>query len=420
MTPQHLLKLPVELVVETAQYLARWASSSVVGPGGPGGPLSPHQTGQREHRPTYCTKRTRQWKEYRHLVDSDGDNLLHRAVKRSRPIADIAFLLDEELDINHRNGQGRTPLAVAIAIKNSARIKKPDIVELLLQREQRPTFQTTGPDILCIERLSTRKHGLNDCWRNMTPTSRLGLLTVKDHFIWPGASTRNVSSSKHCWTLGRTWMYLQVTRSGGRFSNTPSFMDTWTSCTCCLPLRGCGKLEAVRLLLGYRAKKQLELSGKDAFYWVVHDGREPIRCPLGRCRSSGPRDRSPSTYPIPYGNLSRTSSDCLTAGRRRSRRPSEGILGSLGARWDQSNAVVLGNANGLERRLKSWLYAGSFVCHRTTRKRVKEPEMTQLVDHLTPGLVVDFPLLRRARHERQRETWELGVAQALFQPAVFG
>ncbi|KAM0093848.1 hypothetical protein ACP6JD_002691 [Aspergillus fumigatus] len=208
MTPQHLFKLPVELVVETAQYLAR------------------------------------------HLVDSDGDNLLHRAVKRSRPIADIAFLLDEELDINHRNGQGRTPLAVAIAIKNSARIKKPDIVELLLQREQRPTFQTTGPDILCIERLSTRKHGLNDCWRNMTPTSRLGLLTVKDHFIWPGASTRNVSSSKHCWTLGRTWMYLQVTRSG--------------------------------------------------------------------------------------------------------------------------------------------------------------------------GLVVDFPLLRRARHERQRETWELGVAQALFQPAVFG
>ncbi|KAH1329671.1 hypothetical protein KXX47_006695 [Aspergillus fumigatus] len=164
MTPQHLFKLPVELVVETAQYLARWASSSVGGPGGPGGPLSPHQTGQREHRPTYCTKRTRQWKEYRHLVDSDGDNLLHRAVKRSRPIADIAFLLDEELDINHRNGQGRTPLAVAIAIKNSARIKKPDIVELLLQREQRPTFQTTGPDILCIERLSTRKHGLYDSW----------------------------------------------------------------------------------------------------------------------------------------------------------------------------------------------------------------------------------------------------------------
>ncbi|EDP50930.1 Ankyrin repeat protein [Aspergillus fumigatus A1163] len=269
MTPQHLFKLPVELVVETAQYLARWASSSVGGPGGPGGPLSPHQTGQREHRPTYCTKRTRQWKEYRHLVDSDGDNLLHRAVKRSRPIADIAFLLDEELDVNHRNGQGRTPLAVAIAIKNSARIKKPDIVELLLQREQRPTFQTTGPDILCIERLSTRKHGLI---------------------------------------------------CGGDNNSTAL---TWA-------VRG-GKLEAVRLLLGYRAKKQLELSGKDAFYWVVHDGREPIRCPLGRCRSSGPRDRSPSTYPIPYGNLSRTSSDCLTAGRRRSRRPSEGILGSLGA-----------------------------------------------------------------------------------------
>ncbi|KAK9636690.1 hypothetical protein HCH54_009977 [Aspergillus fumigatus] len=349
MTPQHLFKLPVELVVETAQYLARWASSSVVGPGGPGGPLSPHQTGQREHRPTYCTKRTRQWKEYRHLVDSDGDNLLHRAVKRSRPIADIAFLLDEELDINHRNGQGRTPLAVAIAIKNSARIKKLDIVELLLQREQRPTFQTTGPDILCIERLSTRKHGLYDCWRNMTPTSRLGLLTVKDHFIWPGASTRNVSSSKHCWTLGRTWMYLQVTlREVGFPTRRLSWIPGHRALAACRyvdvsicggdnnstaltwAVRG-GKLEAVRLLLGYRAKKQLELSGKDAFYWVVHDGREPIRCPLGRCRSSGPRDRSPSTYPIPHGNLSRTSSDCLTAGRRRSRRPSEGILGSLGA-----------------------------------------------------------------------------------------
>ncbi|KAH2568330.1 hypothetical protein KXV70_004773 [Aspergillus fumigatus] len=394
MTPQHLFKLPVELVVETAQYLARWASSSVGGPGGPGGPLSPHQTGQREHRPTYCTKRTRQWKEYRHLVDSDGDNLLHRAVKRSRPIADIAFLLDEELDVNHRNGQGRTPLAVAIAIKNSARIKKPDIVELLLQREQRPTFQTTGPDILCIERLSTRKHGLYDCWRNMTPTSR----ARTSHALLDAGANMDVPASDPVGSI-----------CGGDNNSTAL---TWA-------VRG-GKLEAVRLLLGYRAKKQLELSGKDAFYWVVHDGREPIRCPLGRCRSSGPRDRSPSTYPIPYGNLSRTSSDCLTAGRRRSRRPSEGILGSLGARWDQSNAVVLGNANGLERRLKSWLYAGSFVCHRTTRKRVKEPEMTQLVDHLTPGLVVDFPLLRRARHERQRETWELGVAQALFQPAVFG
>ncbi|KAH1397459.1 hypothetical protein KXW21_006212 [Aspergillus fumigatus] len=391
MTPQHLFKLPVELVVETAQYLARWASSSVVGPGGPGGPLSPHQTGQREHRPTYCTKRTRQWKEYRHLVDSDGDNLLHRAVKRSRPIADIAFLLDEELDINHRNGQGRTPLAVAIAIKNSARIKKPDIVELLLQREQRPTFQTTGPDILCIERLSTRKHGLNDCWRNMTPTSRLGLLTVKDHFIWPGASTRNVSSSKHCWTLGRTWMYLQVTRSGGRFSNTPICGGDNNSTALTWAVRG-GKLEAVRLLLGYRAKKQLELSGKDAFYWVVHDGREPIRCPLDGA------DVHQKAY---LGRSARS-------------------LAADQEHVESSNAVVLGNANGLERRLKSWLYAGSFVCHRTTRKRVKEPEMTQLVDHLTPGLVVDFPLLRRARHERQRETWELGVAQALFQPAVFG
>lgn len=114
--------------------------------------------------------------------------------------------------------------------------------------------------------------------------------------------------------------YVDVSICGGDNNSTAL---TWA-------VRG-GKLETVRLLLGYRAKKQLELSGKDAFYWVVHDGRELIRCPLGRCRSSGPRDRSPSTYPIPHGNLSRTSSDCLTAGRRRSRRPSEGILGSLGA-----------------------------------------------------------------------------------------
>jgi ankyrin repeat protein len=69
-----------------------------------------------------------------HLVDSDGDNLLHRAVKQNLPVADIAFLLDEGLDINHRNGQGRTPLAAAIAIDDSALTEKPDIVELLLQR----------------------------------------------------------------------------------------------------------------------------------------------------------------------------------------------------------------------------------------------------------------------------------------------
>ncbi|KAJ8182191.1 hypothetical protein LV163_004729 [Aspergillus fumigatus] len=370
MTPQHLFKLPVELVVETAQYLARWASSSVVGPGGPGGPLSPHQTGQREHRPTYCTKRTRQWKEYRHLVDSDGDNLLHRAVKRSRPIADIAFLLDEELDINHRNGQGRTPLAVAIAIKNSARIKKPDIVELLLQREQRPTFQTTGPDILCIERLSTRKHGLNDCWRNMTPTSRLGLLTVKDHFIWPGASTRNVSSSKHCWTLGRTWMYLQVTRSGGRFSNTPICGGDNNSTALTWAVRG-GKLEAMQEL---RSTRSIAIDVSHSLWQPVTDIVRLLDC------------------------------------------------------WSKTEQTSIRRHTWVARRGHSlqikdtWrvLYAGSFVCHRTTRKRVKEPEMTQLVDHLTPRLVVDFPLLRRARHERQRETWELGVAQALFQPAVFG
>ncbi|GFF64417.1 hypothetical protein IFM47457_00682 [Aspergillus lentulus] len=69
-----------------------------------------------------------------HLVDADGDNLLHRAVKKNLPIADIAFLLDEGLDINHRNVQGRTPLAAAIAIDDSALIEKPDILELLLQR----------------------------------------------------------------------------------------------------------------------------------------------------------------------------------------------------------------------------------------------------------------------------------------------
>jgi ankyrin repeat protein len=69
-----------------------------------------------------------------HVVDSDGDNLLHRAVKQDLPVADIAFLLDEGLDINHRNGQGRTPLAAAIAIDDSALTEKPDIVELLLQR----------------------------------------------------------------------------------------------------------------------------------------------------------------------------------------------------------------------------------------------------------------------------------------------
>ncbi|KAH3491443.1 hypothetical protein KXW98_009142 [Aspergillus fumigatus] len=328
MTPQHLFKLPVELVVETAQYLAR------------------------------------------HLVDSDGDNLLHRAVKRSRPIADIAFLLDEELDINHRNGQGRTPLAVAIAIKNSARIKKPDIVELLLQREQRPTFQTTGPDILCIERLSTRKHGLNDCWRNMTPTSRLGLLTVKDHFIWPGASTRNVSSSKHCWTLGRTWMYLQVTRSGGRFSNTPICGGDNNSTALTWAVRG-GKLEAMQEL---RSTRSIAIDVSHSLWQPVTDIVRLLDC------------------------------------------------------WSKTEQTSIRRHTWVARRGHSlqikdtWrvLYAGSFVCHRTTRKRVKEPEMTQLVDHLTPGLVVDFPLLRRARHERQRETWELGVAQALFQPAVFG
>ncbi|EAW24552.1 Ankyrin repeat protein [Aspergillus fischeri NRRL 181] len=69
-----------------------------------------------------------------HLVDSNGDNLLHRAVKQNLPIADIAFLLDEGLDINHRNGQGRTPLAAAIAFEDSVLTEKPDIVELLLQR----------------------------------------------------------------------------------------------------------------------------------------------------------------------------------------------------------------------------------------------------------------------------------------------
>ncbi|PKX96352.1 Ankyrin repeat protein [Aspergillus novofumigatus IBT 16806] len=72
-----------------------------------------------------------------HLVDSDGDNLLHRAVKKNLPIADIAFLLDEGLDINHRNGLGRTPLVAAIAIEDSALTEKPDIVELLLQRGAR-------------------------------------------------------------------------------------------------------------------------------------------------------------------------------------------------------------------------------------------------------------------------------------------
>jgi ankyrin repeat protein len=37
-----------------------------------------------------------------------------------------------------------------------------------------------------------------------------------------------------------------------------------------------GKLEAVRLLLRYGAKRQLERSGKDALYWAMHDGRERI------------------------------------------------------------------------------------------------------------------------------------------------
>ncbi|KAH1654585.1 hypothetical protein KXX16_001376 [Aspergillus fumigatus] len=345
MTPQHLFKLPVELVVETAQYLARWASSSVGGPGGPGGPLSPHQTGQREHRPTYCTKRTRQWKEYRHLVDSDGDNLLHRAVKRSRPIADIAFLLDEELDVNHRNGQGRTPLAVAIAIKNSARIKKPDIVELLLQREQRPTFQTTGPDILCIERLSTRKHGLYDCWRNMTPTSR----ARTSHALLDAGANMDVPASDPVGSI-----------CGGDNNSTAL---TWA-------VRG-GKLEAMQEL---RSTRSIAIDVSHSLWQPVTDIVRLLDC------------------------------------------------------WSKTEQTSIRRHTWVARRGHSlqikdtWrvLYAGSFVCHRTTRKRVKEPEMTQLVDHLTPGLVVDFPLLRRARHERRRETWELGVAQALFQPAVFG
>ncbi|GIJ85061.1 hypothetical protein Asppvi_003916 [Aspergillus pseudoviridinutans] len=69
-----------------------------------------------------------------HLVGSSGDNLLHWAVRQNLPIADIAFLLDEGVDINHRNVNGRTPLAAAIAYDDSSLTEKPDIVELLLQR----------------------------------------------------------------------------------------------------------------------------------------------------------------------------------------------------------------------------------------------------------------------------------------------
>ncbi|KAF7179915.1 hypothetical protein CNMCM7691_008967 [Aspergillus felis] len=69
-----------------------------------------------------------------HLVDSDGDNLLHWAVRQNLPTSDIIFLLDEGVDINHRNAYGRTPLAAAIAYDDGSLTEKPDIVELLLQR----------------------------------------------------------------------------------------------------------------------------------------------------------------------------------------------------------------------------------------------------------------------------------------------
>ncbi|KAF7113858.1 hypothetical protein CNMCM5793_004913 [Aspergillus hiratsukae] len=69
-----------------------------------------------------------------HLVNSDGDNLLHWAVERNLPISDIALLLDEGADINHRNAKGRTPLAAALAFEDRSTTDKEDIVELLLQR----------------------------------------------------------------------------------------------------------------------------------------------------------------------------------------------------------------------------------------------------------------------------------------------
>ncbi|GFG07816.1 ankyrin repeat domain-containing protein 50 [Aspergillus udagawae] len=68
------------------------------------------------------------------LVGSNGDNLLHRAVRQNLPTSDVIFLLDEGVDINHRNVDGRTPLAAAIADDDSSVTEKPDIVELLLQR----------------------------------------------------------------------------------------------------------------------------------------------------------------------------------------------------------------------------------------------------------------------------------------------
>ncbi|GIK00945.1 hypothetical protein Aspvir_004975 [Aspergillus viridinutans] len=69
-----------------------------------------------------------------HLLSSNGDNLLHRAVRWNLPTSDIIFLLDEGVDINHRNVEGRTPLAAAIAYTDSSMTEKADIVELLLQR----------------------------------------------------------------------------------------------------------------------------------------------------------------------------------------------------------------------------------------------------------------------------------------------
>ncbi|RHZ58346.1 hypothetical protein CDV55_102692 [Aspergillus turcosus] len=50
------------------------------------------------------------------LVNSAGNNLLHWAVRGNLPISDIALLLDEGVDINHRNVKGRTPLTDAITI----------------------------------------------------------------------------------------------------------------------------------------------------------------------------------------------------------------------------------------------------------------------------------------------------------------
>lgn len=55
-------------------------------------------------------------------------------MKRNLPISDITILLDEGLDINHRNGKGRTPLTTALAFDDISTTEKQDIVELLLQR----------------------------------------------------------------------------------------------------------------------------------------------------------------------------------------------------------------------------------------------------------------------------------------------